>query len=139
MADAAALSAPNPIDLHVGARVRMRRKFLGVSQERLADALGLTFQQVQKYERGANRISRFQAVRDRRFLEAPVAYFFEGLPAEVEDQEFSESESEQSLHGFLMTPEGIELASLFPQADRAKQRRRILELVRTLADDDGTE
>ena len=136
MADVAAQSTPNPIDLHVGARVRMRRKFLGVSQERLAHALGLTFQQVQKYERGTNRISASKLFEISRFLEAPVAYFFQGLPSEVEDKEFSESQSEQSLHGFLMTPEGIELASLFPRLT-PKQRRRILELVRTLTEDDG--
>ncbi len=136
MAESLALSTPNPIDLHVGARVRMRRKFLGVSQERLAHALGLTFQQVQKYERGTNRISASKLFEIARFLQAPVSYFFQGLPSEVEDQSFSESESEQSLHGFLMTPEGIELATLFPRLT-SKQRRRILELVRTLTDDDG--
>ena len=138
MAEAPSLGTPNPIDLHVGARVRMRRKFLGVSQERLANALGLTFQQVQKYERGTNRISASKLFEIARFLQAPVAYFFQGLPAEVEDKEFSETENEQSLHGFLMTPEGIELASLFPRLT-PKQRRRILELVRTLTDDDGGE
>lgn len=113
----------------------MRRKFLGVSQERLANALGLTFQQVQKYERGTNRISASKLFDISRFLQAPVAYFFQGLPDEVEDKQFSESEGEQSLHGFLMTPEGIELASLFPHLT-SKQRRRILELVRTLTEDD---
>src|SRR5215472_8542656 len=71
--------SPNPVDLHVGGRVRMRRKMLGISQERLADALGLTFQQVQKYERGANRISASKLYEIARFLSAPIAYFFEGL------------------------------------------------------------
>lgn len=135
MADGAPPSTPNPIDLHVGARVRMRRKFLGVSQERLAQALGLTFQQVQKYERGTNRISASKLFEIARFLEAPVSYFFQGLAPEGGEEGFSESRSEQSVHGFLMTPEGIELAGLFPRLT-GKQRRRILELVRTLTDDE---
>src|SRR3954468_5429255 len=70
---------PNPVDLHVGARIRMRRKLLGVSQERLADQLGLTFQQVQKYERGANRVSASKLYEIARALQTSVAYFFEGL------------------------------------------------------------
>jgi transcriptional regulator with XRE-family HTH domain len=128
---------PIPVDLHVGARVRMRRKFLGVSQEKLADALGLTFQQVQKYERGTNRISASKLFEISRFLEAPVAYFFDGLPgAGAEAGEgFSGTASEQFVHEFLMSPEGLELAALMPRV-KAKQRRRILELVRTLAEVD---
>ena len=111
----------------------MRRKLLGVSQEKLADALGLTFQQVQKYERGANRISASKLFEIARFLGVPPSYFFEGLAAETTVGE--ESPAEQSLHQFLMTPEGVELASLLPKL-AAKYRRRVLELVRTLAEDD---
>lgn len=129
---------PNPIDLHVGARVRMRRKFLGVSQEKLADALGLTFQQVQKYERGANRISASKLFEIARYLQAPVAYFFEGLSEQTAMEGFSESQPEQFVHGFLMTPEGIELASLFPKLP-PRYRRRVLELVRTMAEGDEAE
>lgn len=125
--------SPNPIDLHVGARVRMRRKLLGVSQEKLADALGLTFQQVQKYERGANRISASKLFEISRFLGVPPAYFFEGLPDETVARG-GEGGAEHSLHQFLMTPEGVELASLLPRL-QGKYRRRVLELVRTLAGD----
>lgn len=126
--------SPNPIDLHVGARVRMRRKFLNVSQEKLADSLGLTFQQVQKYERGTNRISASKLFEIGRFLEAPVSYFFEGL-AETAGQKrgFAEDGPEQFVHGFLMTPEGIELASLFPKIRNGRLRRKVLELVREMA------
>jgi transcriptional regulator with XRE-family HTH domain len=70
---------PNPVDLHVGGRVRMRRKLLGMSQEHLADALGLTFQQVQKYERGANRVSASKLYDMAKTLQVPVAFFFDGL------------------------------------------------------------
>lgn len=127
--------SPNPVDLHVGARVRMRRKLLGVSQEKLADALGLTFQQVQKYERGTNRISASKLFEIGRFLQAPVSYFFEGVgPSSPET--LTDNPSEQSMHEFLMTPEGVELASLLPKL-APKYRRRVLELVRTLAEDEG--
>jgi transcriptional regulator with XRE-family HTH domain len=123
---------PNPIDLHVGARVRMRRKLLGMSQEKLADALGLTFQQVQKYERGANRVSASKLFEIARFLDVAPAYFFDGLAV---DAGLNGAPGEQSLHQFLMTPEGVELASLLPRLN-PKYRRRVLELVRTLAEDE---
>lgn len=128
--------SPNPVDLHVGARVRMRRKFLGMSQEGLAETIDLTFQQVQKYERGSNRISASKLYEIARALKAPVAYFFEGYGQTEAVEGFSESESEQFVHGFLMTTEGIELAEAFPRIKSAKLRRRVLELVRSLAEDD---
>ncbi len=127
---------PNPVDLHVGARVRMRRKFLGMSQEGLAETIELTFQQVQKYERGSNRISASKLYEISKALKAPVAYFFEGYGENEAVEGFSESESEQFVHGFLMTTEGIELAEAFPRIKNAKHRRRILELVRALAEDE---
>ncbi len=77
---------PNPVDLHVGARIRLRRRMQGVSQEKLADALGLTFQQVQKYERGANRVSASKLYEIAAALRAPVAYFFDGLADPTGDE-----------------------------------------------------
>ncbi len=126
----------NPVDLHVGGRVRMRRKFLGLSQSELAEALGLTFQQVQKYERGTNRISASKLFETARALKVPVAYFFEGYGNGENVEGFSESRSEQAVHGFLMTTEGIEMAEAFPRIRNAKHRRKVMELVRTLAGDD---
>jgi transcriptional regulator with XRE-family HTH domain len=126
---------PNPIDLHVGARIRMRRKILGISQERLADDLGLTFQQVQKYERGANRVSASKLYEIARSLQSAVAYFFEGLADPTDLEGMAEAGSQQFVHDFLMTPEGLELASLFPKISRPKVRRRILDLVRSMADE----
>lgn len=128
--------SPNPVDLHVGARVRMRRKFLGMSQESLAEFIELTFQQVQKYERGSNRISASKLFEIAKALKAPIAYFFEGYGENEAVEGFSESESEQFVHGFLMTTEGIELAEAFPRIRNPKLRRRILELVRTLGEDE---
>jgi transcriptional regulator with XRE-family HTH domain len=126
---------PNPIDLHVGARIRMRRKILGVSQERLAEDLGLTFQQVQKYERGANRVSASKLYEIAKSLQSSVGYFFEGL-ADTTGEGMAEG-GEAFVHDFLMTPEGLELASLFPRITRAKVRRRILELVRSMAEEEA--
>ena len=84
----------------------MRRKFLGMSQEGLADTIDLTFQQVQKYERGSNRISASKLYEISRALKAPVSYFFEGYGESEGVEGFSESQSEQFVHGFLMTTEG---------------------------------
>ena len=132
--------SPNPVDLHVGGRVRMRRKMLGVSQERLAEALGLTFQQVQKYERGANRISASKLYEIARFLSAPVAYFFEGLTdPSLGASAVQDDGSEQHVHGFLMTSEGLELAAAFPRIGRSRLRRRILDLVRALSEEEELE
>jgi len=125
---------PNPVDLHVGARIRMRRKILGVSQERLAEDLGLTFQQIQKYERGANRVSASKLYEIARSLQSPVGFFFEGL--ESTTAEGVAEGGEPFVHDFLMTAEGLELASLFPRITRQKVRRRILELVRSMAEEE---
>ena len=129
---------PNPVDLHVGARIRLRRKILGVSQERLADALGLTFQQVQKYERGANRVSASKLYEIAATLQTQIAYFFEGLadPSAAQAGETAPG-AERFVQDFLMTPEGLELAGLFPKITRARVRRRVLDLVRSMAEDEA--
>jgi transcriptional regulator with XRE-family HTH domain len=126
--------SPNPVDLHVGGRIRMRRRILGVSQEKLADALGLTFQQVQKYERGANRVSASKLYEIARTLQAPITYFFEGL-ADPISSSTDDASSEQAMHDFLMTAEGLELAALFPKIRRGRVRRRVLDLVRALTEE----
>ena len=141
MNDAADDRSPNPIDLHVGARIRMRRKILGVSQERLADDLGLTFQQVQKYERGANRVSASKLYEVACALNTPVTFFFEGLadPLIGSGEPRQGQAMEQSIGAFLQSPEGVELAAMFARVDRPRTRRMILDLVRTLADEDSAE
>lgn len=134
--------SPNPIDIHVGRRVRQRRKTLGVTQEKLAEDLGLTFQQVQKYERGANRVSASKLYEIARSLRTGIGYFFEGLadPATAhENPGVAEPSSEQFVTEFLMTPEGLELAELFPRIKRARVRRRVLDLVRSMAEEDNGE
>ena len=126
--------APNPVDLHVGLRIRLRRRELGVSQERLAESIGLTFQQVQKYERAANRVSASKLWEMARALKTSIAYFFEGLGDPGRND--PEPEGPPPGHAFLLTPEGLELAGVFPKIKKARVRRRILDLVRAMVEED---
>lgn len=124
---------PNPVDRHVGLRIRMRRKELGISQERLAEAVGLTFQQIQKYERAANRVSASKLWELARALRTNIAYFYEGL-TEMEADHLPRDR----MQDFLLTPEGLELAATFPRVASLRLRRKVLELVRALVDDSET-
>lgn len=123
---------PNPVDLHVGGMIRARRKILGVSQERLADDLGLTFQQVHKYERGANRVSASKLYEIAKSLQTSIAYFFEGLVDPTVGKIGDDSGALPAVHAFLMTSEGLGLAEAFPKIP-ARQRGRLLALVRAMA------
>ncbi len=122
------------VDIHVGARIRARRRVLGMTQEQLAEALGITFQQVQKYERGTNRVSASKLFETAKALSTPMAYFFEGL-AEF-DRDSPVDEHELMTARFYMTDEGVQLAADFPRIQSKKVRRRLIELVRTLAGKD---
>lgn len=126
---------PHPIDIHVGARIRMKRKSLGISQKELADAIRLTFQQVQKYESGSNRISASKLLEIAIALKTHVSFFLHGLSEDQPVEGFPEAETERLLQGFLMTTEGMELAAVFPKIRHAGHRRRLLEFVRSLAED----
>lgn len=125
--------APNPIDRHVGIRIRMRRKELGISQERLAESIGLTFQQVQKYERAANRVSASKLWEMSRALNTSISYFYEGLSDTPEPA--GSNLPRETVQDFLMTPEGLELASAFPKIAHGRLRRKILDLVRVMSED----
>jgi Predicted transcriptional regulators len=120
---------PHPVDRHVGLRIRMRRKEIGVSQERLAEALGITFQQVQKYERGANRVSASKLWEIARALQTSVTYFYEGLSDEAN------ANAAQEAQDFMLTSEGLELMSAFPRIGQPALRRKLLELVRTVSEE----
>lgn len=126
---------PHPVDVHVGARIRERRKQLGLSQQSLADSLGLTFQQVQKYERGTNRVSSSKLWDVARTLQASVSYFFEHLTGGGGEARGAAEDGAEYRHDFIMTAEGSELAKAFPRISNRKVRRQVLELVRTLADE----
>jgi len=127
---------PNPVDLHVGRRIRDRRKEVRVSQEKLADVLGLTFQQVQKYEKGANRVSASKLYEIATALQASIEYFFRGLmdPSSPHSGVAEEDDS-PFVHDFITTTEGRELTSEFPRIQDPAVRKRVLELVKTLAAD----
>jgi transcriptional regulator with XRE-family HTH domain len=124
--------APNPIDKHVGSRVRMRRMMLGMSQEKLGDALGLTFQQVQKYEKGTNRIGASRVQQISLILQVPVSFFFEGAPTENSDG-FGEAPSPAYVTDFLSSTEGLALVKAFMLIPNPKLRRRIVDLVQEMA------
>ena len=130
-------TVPNPIDVHVGLRIRLRRKELGVSQEKLAEAIGLTFQQVQKYERAANRVSASKLYEMARALETSTAYFFEGLADTTTLAAGEEPGGQAHMQAFLLTPEGVELASTFPKISPPRVRRLILDLVRAMTEEEA--
>jgi len=135
----AAKKAPNPIDKHVGSRVRMRRMMLAMSQEKLGDALGLTFQQVQKYEKGTNRIGASRLQQISSILQVPVSFFFEGA-SQLEGSGQSEANDAPSpayVSDFLATSDGLALTKAFMRIPDAKLRRRIVDLVEQIAGDDG--
>jgi transcriptional regulator with XRE-family HTH domain len=129
------LRSPDPIDVHVGDRVRRRRRALGVTQGGLGDQVGLTFQQIQKYERGSNRISASKLYAIAGVLQAPIPYFFEGLPDPVQPSGVAEPPSEPFVHGLPLTPEEQQLVGWLSRVESRKVRQRVLELVRTLAEE----
>jgi transcriptional regulator with XRE-family HTH domain len=132
-----AKKAPNPIDKHVGSRVRMRRMMLGMSQEKLGDALGLTFQQVQKYEKGTNRIGASRLSQISQILQVPVAFFFEGAPnLHAQPDGTKEAPSPAYVADFLATSEGLALIKAFTRVKEPKLRRRIVDLVEQIAGED---
>ncbi len=125
---------PNPIDKYVGSRIRMRRIMLGMSQEKLGEALGLTFQQVQKYEKGTNRVgaSRVQQISD--ILQVPVSFLFEGGPnASITNTGLGEAPSPAYVADFLATSEGLALTRAFTRISNAKLRRSIVDMVEQIA------
>lgn len=132
---------PNPVDTHVGSRVRLRRMLLGMSQERLGEAMGLTFQQVQKYEKGVNRIGASRLFQISKILDVPVQFFFEEAPYAGDGSRapgLAESESEGFILEFLNSREGLELNRAFVKISDAKVRKSVVDLVRALSSSDGT-
>jgi transcriptional regulator with XRE-family HTH domain len=133
-----AKKAPNPIDKHVGSRVRMRRMMLNMSQEKLGDSLGLTFQQVQKYEKGTNRIGASRLQQIAHILQVPVSFFFEGAPhlPGAHGGSLSEAPSPAYVSDFLATSDGLSLTKAFMRIKSGKLRRRIVDLVEQIAGDE---
>ena len=128
---------PNPIDVHVGLRVRTRRLMLSMSQEKLADGLGLTFQQVQKYEKGSNRIGASRLQHISSILKVPVSFFFDGAPRQASHgSAMSEETSPDFVSNFLATSDGLALTRAFTSIKNKKLRRSIVDLVVQIAGED---
>ncbi len=125
---------PNPIDVHVGGRVRLRRMMLSMSQEKLGEHLGITFQQIQKYEKGTNRIGASRLQHIATVLQVPVSFFFEDAPGTPnEPAGLAESRPANYIVSFLSSSEGIQLNKAFIRIKDPTLRRRIIDLVRSLA------
>jgi transcriptional regulator with XRE-family HTH domain len=126
---------PNPVDAHVGSRVRLRRMLLGMSQERLGESMGLTFQQVQKYEKGVNRIGASRLFQISKILDVPVQFFFEEAPQLDGNTSMglAEPESETFILEFLNSREGLELNRAFVKIGDSKVRKGVVDLVRALS------
>lgn len=123
----------HPVDVYVGSRIKLRRTLLGISQERLGDALDLTFQQVQKYERGSNRVSASKLFTISEVLDVPISYFFDGLGTEGRGDGLREPASPAFEHEQLSRKESIDLLKAYYEIDDPKLRRKVIEIIRTLA------
>lgn len=127
---------PNPIDIHVGQRVRLRRTLMGMSQEKLGDALGLTFQQVQKYERGANRIGASRLFDLAKALQVPVGFFFDDLSSDTAATDVNKvGDPKSSNDDPMQQRETIELVRAYYRIANPTARRRLYELARSIADE----
>ncbi|MCT7665146.1 helix-turn-helix domain-containing protein [Shinella kummerowiae] len=126
---------PNPIDIHVGSRVRLRRTMLGMSQEKLGESLGITFQQIQKYEKGTNRVGASRLQNISSILNVPVSFFFEDAPGDQANTQagFAEASSSNYVVDFLSSSEGLQLNRAFVRIGDPKVRRKLVDLVKALA------
>jgi transcriptional regulator with XRE-family HTH domain len=131
--------AIKPIEKHVGGRVRMRRVLMGMSQGQLGKSLGVTFQQIQKYEKGQNRIGASRLQQIAKLLDTPVSYFFEGAPADTDDMPAGLEDSGDNAYvaDFVGSREGLQLVKAFLRVEDPKLRRRILDLVEAMVPAEG--
>lgn len=127
--------AASSVDVHVGTRIRLRRKTLKMSQEQLGEQLGITFQQVQKYERGTNRVGASRLWGISKVLQVPVQYFYDGLPDGVDGEHTDPPE----IYEFINSSDGVALAMAVSQIKNKSVRRQILELARSLAAQENSE
>lgn len=134
---------PRPVDMHVGKRVRLRRTLLGMSQERLGQAIGLTFQQIQKYERGANRIGASRLFELSRVLDVPVSFFFDDMADDIKERAgqpaggFAENPQATFEPDPLTKRETLELVRAYYRINNPQVRKRLFELVKSIANTSG--
>jgi len=128
----------SPVDTHVGSRIRVRRQVLKMSQEKLGDMLGVTFQQIQKYERGANRVGASRLWHMGKVLDVPISFFFEGIDGDdglLTEGQFAEGDQTPIVYDFIRSTDGVALATAVSKIKNKAVRRQILELARSLAKD----
>lgn len=136
--DASKRSGPHPIDIHVGSRVKLRRMILGMSQETLGKSLGLTFQQIQKYEKGVNRIGASRMFELSQLLDVPVQFFYDGFGATSQAANgFAEGEAGETVMDLVNSPEGVQLCRYFSGIKDVEVRKRVLDLVKSIAETEG--
>ncbi len=128
---------PNPVDVHVGTRIRLQRLTMKLSQSVLGEKLGVTFQQVQKYERGTNRVSASRLWRMAEILGVPVEFFFHGIKDKSESGGFAEGAETPIVYDFINSTDGVQLASAYSRISDPKIRRQVLQLVRALGGESG--
>lgn len=125
---------PDPMDVHVGGRVKLRRLVMGLSQEALGKQLSLTFQQIQKYEKGINRIGAGRLMQLAETLEVPIQFFYDDFGKVIGTPGFAEDDPHDELMEFVKSPEGVELCRHFSEIEDPKVRKRVLDLVRSISD-----
>ncbi len=125
----------NPVDAHVGNRMRLRRMLVGLSQEKMGEMLGLTFQQVQKYEKGVNRIGAGRLYQIADILSVPVSYFYEGFVG-MDDKATAANDdtATKPVMEFLSSGEGLQLTLAFMKIKDGKVRKRVIDLIKSLAE-----
>jgi len=128
-------NGPHPVDVHVGSRVKLRRMILGLSQESLGKSLGLTFQQIQKYEKGVNRIGASRIYELSRLLDVPVQFFYDEFDgSRVSTPGFAEAEAGEPVMNLVNSPEGVQLCRYFSSIKDPQVKKRVLDLVRSIAE-----
>ncbi|MHA7870953.1 MAG: helix-turn-helix domain-containing protein [Hyphococcus sp.] len=126
---------PHPVDQHVGSRVKLRRMILGMSQDALGKALGLTFQQIQKYEKGVNRIGASRLFELSELLDVPIQFFYDDYgAAPAAGSGFAEPDAAEAFMELVNSPEGVQLCRYFAEITDPKVKKRVLELVKTIAE-----
>lgn len=125
---------PHPVDIHVGKRLRMRRTILGLSQESLGNATGITFQQIQKYERGINRVGSSRLFEFSTILDIPVSYFFEGYEADTAHAGLNDTNADTFDHEQMGSRETLEMMRSYYRIENPMTRKRIFELIKSLAE-----
>ena len=139
MASMHAARSASPVDSHVGERIKLRRKSVKMTQEKLGEQLGITFQQVQKYERGANRVGASRLWELSKVLEVPITYFFEGLTDGIEGDMVAEDEQPPITIDLLNNPDELEMAEAFARIKSKSVRKQLLELARSFAAAEDTQ